>query len=308
MRKSQLIFVAFFAVFAFCANASVLLPIAPEDAEFNQLYQAAEKGDADSQYQLALYYEREKTADYPEIVSWLYRAAQQDMLEAQFALGHIYQYGKPGIAPDLLEAERWYEKAAEKGDRQAMQALLLLHKQSAYKMVSPPSIDDKWDFQWTLKTASYGDVQSQFELGRLYAEGKKIQQDYAQAAIWYEKAAAQGHVESMCALANLYLEGLGLIVDVKKALFWYKQAAVRDYIPAQKKLYEIYARRLDVSGNRVKAAGWLYVSLAYLFPDEKDLVNVSPELKDLWSKMDEEEQEKALYFAYSFIDEKRTKQ
>ena len=307
MRKSQLIFVGFILGFAFCANASVLLPFGQNDEEFNQLYQAAESGDAESQYQLALYYEREKSVDYPTIVSWLYRAAQQDLLEAQFALGHIYQYGKPGIAPDLLEAEKWYEAAASKGDRQAMQALVVLHKQSAYKIVSPPSIDDKWDVQWVSKSASFGDLQSQFEMGRLYAEGTKIPQDYAQAAIWYEKAAANGHVESMCALANLYLEGLGLNVDMKKALFWYKQAAVRDYTPAQKKLYEIYSKRLDVSGNRVKAAGWLYVSLSYLFPDEKDLVNVSPELKDLWSKMTEEEQEKALYFAYSFIDEKRVR-
>ena len=78
-------------------------------------------------------------------------------------------------------------------------------------------------------------------------------------------------------------------------------------MPAQHKLYEVFSRRLDISDNRVKAAGWLYISLSYLFPDENDLMSVSPELKELWEKMSEDEQEKALYFAYSFIDEKRVR-
>ena len=307
MRKSQLIFMGFILGTALSVNASVLLPFSSEDTEFNQLYQLAESGDADSQYQLALYYEKQKDVEYPVIVSWLYRAARQGMLEAQFALGHIYQFGKPGVPPDLLEAEKWYEAATMQGDRQAIEALDFLHNQSAYKMLSPPSIDDKWEVQWIVKTATLGDIQSQFDLGRLYAEGKKIQMDYGQAAIWYEKAAAQGHLEAMYSLAYLYLEGLGIKKDIRKALFWYKQAALRDYTPAQRKLYEIYAKRMDNSANRVKAAGWLYISLTYLFPDEIDLTTVSPELKELWDKMSEEEQEKALYFAYSFIDEKRVR-
>lgn len=305
MRKSQLIFIGFVLSVAFSVNASVLLPFNQNDDAFEQLYQSAEQGNAESQYQLALWYERENSADYPTIVSWLYRAAQQDMLEAQFALGHIYQYGKPGIQPDLLEAEKWYEQAALKGYRQALQALNFLQNQRAYKMVRPPSLEDKWEVQWTSQSATYGDVQSQFDLGRLYAEGKKVQQDYVKAAIWYEKAAAQEHIESMYALANLYLDGLGIEKDVKKALFWFKQAAMRDYIPAQRRLYEVYSKRLDKSEIRVKAASWLYLSLAYLFPDEKDLTTISPELKDLWARMTDEEKEKALYFAYSFIDENR---
>ena len=304
MHKSQLIFVGVVLGTALSVNASVLLPFSREDDAYNQLYQAAESGDAESQYQLALFYEKQKDTEYPVIVSWLYRSARQGFLEAQFALGHIYQFGKPGIPPDLLEAEKWYEKAALRGDRQAIQALDFLRKQPAYKMLSPPSLEDKWSVQWVVKTATFGDSQSQFDLGRLYAEGKKIQMDYGQAAIWYEKAAAQGHLEAMYSLANLYFEGLGIKKDEEKALFWYKQAAERDYIPAQRKLYEIYSKK-DESSDRIEAATWLYISLSYLFPDEIDLTEASPELKDFMSKMNEEEKEEALYRAYSFIDEKR---
>ena len=236
MRKSQLIFMGFVLGMALPVNASVLLPLNQNDEAFKQLYQAAESGNAESQYQLALFYEKQKDTEYPVIVSWLYKAARQGVLEAQFALGHIYQYGKPGVPPDLLESEKWYEKAALRGDKQAVQALEILRNQPAYKMLSPPTIDDRWNMQWIVKTATFGDSQSQFDLGRLYAEGKKIQMDYGQAAIWYEKAAAQGHLEAMYSLANLYLEGLGVHKDMEKALFWYEQAAQHDYIPAQRKL------------------------------------------------------------------------
>ena len=57
--------------------------------------------------------------------------------------------------------------------------------------------------------------------------------------------------------------------------------------------------------NQVKAAAWLYVSLAFLFPDEKDLTKVSPQLETLWKTLSKKQKEEALYFAYSFIDENR---
>ena len=87
--------------------------------------------------------------------------------------------------------------------------------------------------QWIAKTAGYGDAQSQFELAKLYAEGKKIQMDYTQAAKWYEQAALQGHVESMCALGTLYADGKGVPSDAQKAVFWYNQAEGRNenFIP-----------------------------------------------------------------------------
>ena len=90
---------------------------------------------------------------------------------------------------------------------------------------------------------------------------------------------------------------------IEKALFWYEQAALRDYAPAQKKLSEIFAGFEYKTPDLVKAAGWLYVSLLPLFPNEKDLTKVSPELENLFSQMTQEEKEKALYFAYSFRDE-----
>lgn len=308
MRKSQLIFIALLMCFCFDVKASVLMPFSKnEGIENSTVYEKALDGDAKAQFEVASYYASLKRPDYQAVLLWLRRSAAQDYLEAQFALGKIYQFGKPGVPPDYLEAEKWYEKAASKGDKQALQYLDFLRKRPAFQVESGPTMDDKWDMQWIAKTASYGDVQSQFELAKLYAEGKKMQMDYSKAAQWYEQAAVQGHIESMCALGALYVDGKGVPADVEKAVFWYNQAALRDYIPAQQKLCELYLDETENVFNPVKAAAWLYVSLAYLFPDEKDLIKVSPQLEELWGKLSKEQKEDALYFAYSFIDENRGK-
>ena len=109
----------------------------------------------------------------------------------------------------------------------------------------------------------------------------------------------------MYALGGFYLEGKGVSPNLEKALFWYNQAALRDYIPAQQKLYEIYATKDGGVFDIVKAAGWLYVSLKFLFPDELDLTKVSPQLDEIWQTLDAGQKEKVLYFVYAFIDENR---
>ena len=45
----------------------------------------------------------------------------------------------------------------------------------------------------------------QFDLARLYHEGRHLQKDIAQAAKWYRKAAAQGHTPAQINLAMMYI-------------------------------------------------------------------------------------------------------
>ena len=295
MKKSQLIF----AFLMCCFSAMCFAQMPDEEAK---LLEKAKTGDSKAAFEVAAYYEKQQ-ADYNKILLWLNRSANRGYVEAQFALGKIYHFGKPSVIRDLKKAAFWYEKAAEQGDLQALHNLEILKKEPDYKLVSAPDMDEKWHMQWTIKMAGYGDMQSQFQMGQMYLKGIKIRMDYEQAVYWFEKAAVQGHIESMFALGNLYASGKGIPADIEKALFWYEQAALRDYAPAQKKLSEIFAGFEYKTPDLVKAAGWLYVSLLPLFPNEKDLTKVSPELENLFSQMTQGEKEKALYFAYSFRDE-----
>ena len=124
MKKSQQLFTAIFLCFicgfyvnVYANEQQTADVLGEEKIEQTQLYKNAENGEAKAQFELASYYSSLKNPDYQTILLWLHRSANQDFLEAQFALGKIYQFGKPGITPDLIKAEYWYEKAAEKGDK-----------------------------------------------------------------------------------------------------------------------------------------------------------------------------------------------
>lgn len=78
----------------------------------------------------------------------------------------------------------------------------------------------------TLQTqANQGIAEAQNGLGELYAKGKGMPQDYAQARAWYEKAAAQGHPHAQNNLAELYFAGLGVPQDLVRAYMWVDLAA-----------------------------------------------------------------------------------
>lgn len=311
MLKSQLISVCFVWGLALPAIAGsfVLLPfsnaVTLEQIEQTDLYAKADDGYADAQFQLACFYQKQKKKDYQTIVMWLTKSANQGYLEAQFALGRIYQYGKPGVLPDPELSEKYYEMAAEKGDKDALRALAYLRRSPSYKIKSAPDIDEKWDMQWLAKTAGYGDSISQYELGRLFEEGSKVPRNYEKALYWYERAANQNRLEAMCAAAYMYLDGKGVEVNVDKAVDWYEKAAMQDYTPAQRKLYEIYSADQDKIPDLVKAYQWLYLAMTFMFPDSENILENAPELAELEKQLSVDQKQQAMDFVETFIKERR---
>lgn len=87
-----------------------------------------------------------------------------------------------------------------------------------------PPLDSK-DLRTLEAQASQGDVEAQNHLGELYAKGRGVSQDHAQARVWYEKAAAQGHPLAQNNLAELYFAGLGVSQDYVRAYMWVDLAA-----------------------------------------------------------------------------------
>jgi uncharacterized protein len=91
----------------------------------------------------------------------------------------------------------------------------------------------------TLQTqADQGNAEAQNDLGELYAKGKEMPQDYAQARAWYEKAAAQGHPHAQNNLAELYFAGLGVPPDYVRAYMWVNLAAAHMQGEDQKQAVE----------------------------------------------------------------------
>lgn len=73
--------------------------------------------------------------------------------------------------------------------------------------------------------AHSGDAESQLYYGVLFANGDGVEQDYREAAKWYQKAAEQGNARAQRNLALLYDCGVGVERDYAVALEWYLKAA-----------------------------------------------------------------------------------
>lgn len=118
---------------------------------------AAEQGNADGQFGLALCYGAGAlwTGSNPaEAAKWAAKAAQQGHAEAQIKLGEFYSRGY-GVPKDPAEAAKWFRTAAEQGHRYA-----------------------------------------QLLLAKRLEDGLGVARNYEQALKWYEKAAAHGYVEA----------------------------------------------------------------------------------------------------------------
>jgi len=68
--------------------------------------------------------------------------------------------------------------------------------------------------------AEGGDVVAQYFLGEMYLHGKGVDQDFEQAAAWYERAALSGHSEAQAALGSLEMLGLGVPQHRTSGYFW----------------------------------------------------------------------------------------
>jgi TPR repeat protein len=120
----------------------------------------------------------------------------------------------------------------------------------------------------TEEKANPCDAESQFSLGRKFANGEGVPVDYAQAAEWYLKAATQGHCVAQFDLGLMYGQGQGVVRDDAKALLWLHNSADRGHAGAQ---YHVGVRqhRAGRSGRqgessecRIEAFKWLQLAVA----------------------------------------------
>jgi TPR repeat protein len=125
------------------------------------------------------------------------------------------------------------------------------------KLQTQMDIDTKKEaFAVFRRGADHGDMISMLNLGRSYAIGDGVAQDYAKAFEWFEKAAGKGEMDAMVNLGGLYRNGQGVARDYAKAREWYKKAADKGDTDAMVNLGELYANGRGVARAYAKAREW----------------------------------------------------
>lgn len=112
------------------------------------------------------------------------------------------------------------------------------------------------------RAAADGDARAQFEIAAIYTEGRAIEQDYAEAAKWYERSAAQGLVPAQYRLGNLYETGTGVEKNLETAKLWYQRAAEAGNRMAMHNLAALYASGQLGEQEFESAAEWFQQAAA----------------------------------------------
>ena len=94
----------------------------------------------------------------------------------------------------------------------------------ALVLLCNPVIATTADLSQITRLANQGYVQSQFNLGLMYAQGRGIGQNYQKALEWYQKVANQEDALAQNMLGMIYKNGEGVPQDYKKAKEWYGKA------------------------------------------------------------------------------------
>lgn len=91
--------------------------------------QAAEKGNAEAQYNLALMYDEGDGVkqDKAESVKWYLKSAEQGLPESQYNLGIMYENGE-GVTQNHEEAVKLFQEAVRQGFKNAQDILKELNE------------------------------------------------------------------------------------------------------------------------------------------------------------------------------------
>jgi len=90
--------------------------------------------------------------------------------------------------------------------------------------------------------ADEGDAESQYQMGRLFIQGKDVNQNFREALKWHTKAAQQGHVKAQITLGIMHHWGRGVPQDLKRAAQWLRLPAEKGDPEAQYQLGSIFER------------------------------------------------------------------
>lgn len=209
---------------------------ASESKAVEYFQKAADKQDPGGQCELAYHYFDQH--DYEEALTYAEKSASQNVADAAYLLGHLYEQGK-GVEVDLKKAFSWYEKAAPQNDEAKINmAIFCLHGKGTEQ-------NYKKAFLLFDELAKKEMTDSYNFLGYMYDNGLGTSEDEAEACHWYRKGAEADDRVAQYNLAVALWTGKGVSQNAEEALSWFHQSASQGYNHAIEfvKQYEEWERQ-----------------------------------------------------------------
>jgi len=129
------------------------------------------------------------------------------------------------LAYHYLYAEHDNEKAIEYMRILAISGNARMQHNMAAALINSQDLKCRQEgVDWYKLSAKAGIKNSQYDLARLYEEGKIITKNYCEAMFWYEKTALSDDVYSMVKMAEFYKEGKCEEKDLIQSYSWLRLA------------------------------------------------------------------------------------
>jgi TPR repeat protein len=223
---------------AFAADKFVALPFDTGNEDVKAAMSGALAGDPLSQARWGqfLYSGRGCPVDKAEAATWLRRAADQGIAEAQYSLGLLYERGD-GVEQNNMRAAHWYLQAATQGYALAQNALAELYHEGR-----GVAQDYAVALKWYESAADQGVASAAYNAGYLYFQGLHVKRDRDKARSLFEAAAASSFALAKYALGIIHEKGLGVKIDKRKAKSFYEAAAADGDTDAQEAVARLSRR------------------------------------------------------------------
>ncbi len=162
---------------------------------------------------------------FKEAIPILIEAAELGNAESQYNLGVCYQFGYGTIQNDTI-ATSWYLKSAEQGWTDGEYKMSY-----AYIKGTGIEKNEKKAFDYTLKCAKKNDVECIFNLISCYTDGIGTEKDSVKVLEWAIELAKMETSENLNVsgkitsarlnLAHMFMNGKGVNKDIVKSYIWF---------------------------------------------------------------------------------------
>lgn len=171
---------------------------------------ASDESDSEVYYELGLIHDgiENYPLNYQKAREYYEKSAELGSINAQVAVGDMYEYGK-GVKQNYEKAYHWYSKAATTGNVVANSRVADLY---LYGFGVADDVDKA--IEHYERAANYGDPHSLYQLASIYMKDKHgVRHDYKRAVEYYHGAVDNGHKESMRELGMIYRVGIDGVLN-----------------------------------------------------------------------------------------------
>lgn len=187
-------------------SAEYLLPLAQkQDPNFFAAYYVG----------LMAYYGLGQPVDIPKGIKFITLAADNNIEDAQYALGSLYKQGGKDLNQDAAKAFKYTLAAAENDHGQAQWEVGM-----AFIRGTNVTADIPKAIQWFQKSANNGDSNGMISLAVMYATGTGVLRDYNKTYALYLRAARIGNGYGAKGIATMYQQGQNLNKSMHQAVKW----------------------------------------------------------------------------------------